>query len=79
MDTTNNVNPTVIQNPSAPTYAEKLQKLAVDDAYWGGYYKGALKGLATGMIVSGLILAGTVIIASAVKDTKETKEEKKDE
>lgn len=75
MDNTN-VNPTVIQNPSEPTYAERLQKLAVDDAYWGGYYKGALKGLATGMFVSGLILAGTVIVASAIKDVKE---EKKDE
>ena len=37
-----------------------------------------MKGLATGMIVSGLILAGTVIIASAIKDVKEEKKERRD-
>lgn len=64
---TNNTNP-ITQNAGGPTYAERLQKLAVDDAYWGGYYKGAWKGLVAGMLVSGLfILAGTFLIKAGTE------------
>ncbi len=69
---TNSTNP-ITQNPGRPTYAERLQKLAVDDAYWNGYYKGAWTGLVKGMLVTGLFILTTSLIAHAVKVT--TKEE----